>query len=169
MKILGIDPGPETSGVVLWSGSTVDFVQSECENLALERYLSTLDYDEAVIEDVVFYSLPVETVQEDGSTTKHFSGVGKSTFDTCKEIGRLSALLELHRKVYLLIPRPQIIRTLLGKQSGASTGILNARVRELLGEKGTKKAPGPLYGMSGNHAWSALALIAAYLELQKGA
>jgi hypothetical protein len=56
----------------------------------------------------------------------------------------------------MLIARQQV-KKFLGLPGSANDKAVNAALRLRLGEKGTKKQPGPTFGVS-THAWAALAV-----------
>jgi len=56
----------------------------------------------------------------------------------------------------LLISRRDV-KKFLGLPGSANDAKVNARLREVVGEKGTKAKPGPTFGVS-SHAWAALAV-----------
>ncbi len=186
-QLLVIDPGPEKSGIVvvdsvfredgtcdvLASGepdtfSIVDWVWNRCasvQSLHVEDASELWELDGVVCEDIVSMG----------------KMVGRSTFSTCKVIGRLQ---EAYRGVFggdmPLISRRDVKTVLAGGTTlkgdkGARvkvtdaviSGIIKVRYPETGGGKtpsvGTKGSPGPLYGIKG-HAWQALAVALTYLE-----
>jgi len=88
--------------------------------------------------------------------------VGKEVFETCYMIGRLMEVLRLSssiRRVY----RQDVKLALCGSVRAKDSNIRQSLI-DRLGPPGTKKAPGPTYGVSG-HAWAALAV--AWYAAQK--
>jgi hypothetical protein len=76
--------------------------------------------------------------------------VGQEVFRTVFQIGRMQQQLGPVR----LIPRRDVKLTLCGSARAKDTNIRQALI-DAIGEVGTKKNPGPLYGVSG-HYWAAL-------------
>jgi hypothetical protein len=76
--------------------------------------------------------------------------VGQEVFRTVFQIGRMQQQLGPVR----LIPRRDVKLTLCGSARAKDTNIRQALI-DAIGEVGTKKNPGPLYGVAG-HYWAAL-------------
>jgi hypothetical protein len=67
--------------------------------------------------------------------------------------------------VVRLIPRRDVKLTLCGSARAKDTNIRQALI-DALGEVGTKKNPGPLYGVSG-HYWAALGVAYTASQFEK--
>jgi len=85
--------------------------------------------------------------------------VGSTTFDTCRWVGRFEQSLA--------IPRWEVKRHWCGRPAAADQNVRAAVVERFGGTtkaaKGTKKKPGPLYGVK-SHIWQAVALAVCYAE-----
>lgn len=145
MIVLGIDPGSEQSGVVLWDSENNVVVQaSVIINSVVLIVISGNGIP--VLPDLV----AIERIRGYGITA------GNDTFDTCEWVGRFeqAALAEAFRVVK--VPRKDVKRHLCGNTTTNDKYVRQALI-DRFGAVGTKKAPGPLYGISG-HMWSALAV-----------
>jgi len=140
MSILAIDPGTTESGfVVLDEGRVTDsgFVPNPVLRTMLMGRLSFLEATTIAIEMIASYGMPV----------------GKETFETCLWIGRF---IERSRVEPVLVYRKDVKVHLCGTVKAKDGNIRQALV-DKYGPQGTKKAPGPTYGISG-HLWAALAV-----------
>ena len=153
VNIIGIDPGPTQSAAVVMCTALampiVDMVQEPNEKfLAIMReYREKLAPDIVAIEDVTYYGL----------------SVGRDVFDTLKIIGRLQEMFDgKHR----LVSYPDIAVHFCGQRGGVKTSNINQVLISRRGPKGTKKAPGILYGIR-EHVWSALAVAQYWIENNK--
>lgn len=148
--ILAIDPGPTTSGWVLYDNGIYPQV-IECGQEAdldtvfriLGRCLSERGVEVVAIERVQSYGIS-----------------GASLLETSEVVGRLwQRALDVGFSVRL-VRRLQVLSALNVTGKGNKDSLVRHRLMEIhggSGSVGTKKAPGPLYGVSG-HAWSALAV-----------
>lgn len=96
----------------------------------------------------------------------NFGGkLGKPLLQTATQVGRLAEMATFWGRRWTVITQPDVKRTICGRID-LKDGAVNDCIREHVGgDKGTKKAPGPLYGVGG-HAWSAVAVaIAASIQL----
>ncbi|MAF51034.1 MAG: hypothetical protein CMH64_02990 [Nanoarchaeota archaeon] len=141
--IYGIDVGSEKSGICIWD------TQKQKILCADDQYPNHMVAQQSahyyVIEDIKSYGMPV----------------GKTTFDTCKAIGRFQERMEKKQKSYALIFKSDIqlhfCHTTKAKDANVKRVLLDR-----FGEKGTKKNQGITYGLK-NHSWDAFALC-VYLE-----
>lgn len=143
MIILGIDPGPKESGYILWDSDLKAIVKEEVgheANLGILYKLSELSIKYVAIEQIRGYGVVA----------------GDDTFDTCEWIGRFKQRAMDCGRNCLLIPRKEIKLHLCGNTTTNDKYVRQALI-DRFGQVGTKKNPGPLYGISG-HAWSALAV-----------
>jgi len=177
MRILAIDPGPESSGVVIYD-SDEHAVELACEmdNGELIGELETAGpgpytADHLVIEDIVSYGM----------------AVGKSTFETVKWMGRFDYAWahsggEHYERPFSYLNRRDIKTVICGgstyrdPRTGAQVGVKDKHIRAALLERfpatgggktpeiGVKANPGPLYGVKG-HAFSALAVALAWTDI----
>ncbi len=138
--VIGIDPGPTESAVVVLNGDVVGDKYEE-RNGALAVRLATLA-DQVAIEDFVGYgkSLAWESIE-----TIKWIGIFRHCAANAIEISR-----------------PDVKRHLCGVTSVGDPAVSDALCRRWGsgGRKaavGTKTAPGPLHGIKG-HLWAALAV-----------
>lgn len=132
MIYFGIDPGPVTSTAVAFDGQRVTKV---LELPPVELALA-IEFDQVACEWVECFGM----------------AVGKEVFQTVYNIGLLAGCMRDMR----LIPRRDV-KLNLCRSSRAKDGNVRQALIDRLGPVGTKKAPGPCYGVSG-HAWAALAV-----------
>lgn len=139
--ILAIDPGPTRSAWVVWDGRRV--VDSAwCENALVRDVIhDNLRYCQVAIEMIASYGM----------------AVGAEVFQTCVEIGRF---LEVSRGSASLVFRRDVKMHLCGSARAKDANIRQALI-DRLGPVGTKKTPGPLYGVK-SHIWAALAVAVTY-------
>lgn len=154
--ILCVDPGPVSSGVVVYDGKSVLEAYPNMDNEDFIESLCFEDYstNRIVIEWISSYGMPV----------------GRDIFDTCLWIGRF---IERFGRPYDLVYRKDVKLTLCNNMRAKDANIRQAildRFPATGGGKtpqiGTKNKPGPLYGIS-KHAWSALALGLTWFEQNK--
>lgn len=170
MIAIGIDPGPENSGYVVWNMDRHKVDKAgEKQNHDLLVNLRCIED----IEDKLFsgYRLFIETIEPMGLR------VGRSTFDTMRWVGRFQEAWENRTgEPARLVSRGDEKIVLCGRKTyrdprtGKSKAVSDAEIRHALINmfppgKGTKKAHGPLYGVSG-HAWSALAVVITGLRTE---
>lgn len=139
MTIFAIDPGTTESGWVLFNGSGV-IDSGVADNHDVLRWVQAgQDAD----------MLAIEMIAGMGMT------VGQTTFETVRWIGRFQQAWRDPEAVRLVYRR-EVKQKLCGSQQAKDKNIRQALL-DLVGPAGTKKAPGPTYGVS-SHAWSALAV-----------
>ena len=89
--------------------------------------------------------------------------VGKEVFETCEWIGRFREAWRQGRgRLPILIYRKDVKIHLCGTPKAKDPNIRQALI-DKLGPQGTKKAPGPTYGVR-SHAWTALAVAVTAME-----
>ena len=147
MIVLAIDPGPKTSGVVAYGiekGLTYAASKASIDD-ALE-VIGFQGVGLVAIERVQSYGIP-----------------GGTLLETSEVVGRLQQrAIDMGLPVTLLYRR-EVLQWLDVAGKGNRDALVKERLSEMHGCRGwrqavgTKKAPGPLYGVSG-HAWSALAV-----------
>ncbi len=144
MRVLAIDPGSKMSGYVLWDTDTLKALSmAHTPNEVIERLIdkeSTETIDCIAIERIRGYGIVA----------------GDDTFDTCEWIGVFKKSAEIRNIPVHLIPRKDIKRHLCGNTTTNDKYIRQALI-DRYGEVGTKRKPGPLFGISG-HLWAALAV-----------
>lgn len=151
MRILGIDPGPSTSGYVIYDAEARRVVRakSEVSNIDLVTCLEQTFYDCDDVDVCV-----IEMIHNQGRTI-----VGQTVFDTCVWIGRFVQAWDGVDDAILML-RSRVKMAICGSMRAKDANI-RAALTDLLGAPGTKKNPGPTYGVTG-HAWQALAVCVAY-------
>lgn len=139
MVIFAIDPGTTESGWILFDGSTV-IDSGVAPNHDLLRWVQAGQGADM---------LAIEMIAGMGMT------VGQTTFETVRWIGRFQQAWKDPESVRLVYRR-EVKQRLCGNQQAKDKNIRQALI-DLVGAQGTKRAPGPTYGVS-SHAWSALAV-----------
>lgn len=159
MKILGIDPGTTESGWVIYDTEKHSIIDKGIwNNEKVLDAISAFYFDVLSIEMVASYGMPV----------------GKETFETVYWIGRFAQLSEsINRYV-----RRYYKKTDINPSICFNANVKDAMIRRALldmfpktgGGKepsiGTKKQPGPLYGIN-SHMFPALAVALTH-ALKKG-
>lgn len=144
--IFAIDPGSEQSAFVLWDGKQI-----------LDRSIMANEELRSVLYALPFaHSIAIEMIASYGMA------VGAEVFETCVWIGRF-----IEARPYP--PPSRYFRRDIKLHLCQSARAKDANVRQALidkiGPPGTKKKPGPTYGMK-SHLWAALAvaIYAAHAE-----
>ena len=157
MNVLAIDPGPKVSGwVILEKGSL--------KVLASGRATPT----EGVIEMVDIAASGHIVRDENGlmhivddvaceMIASYGMAVGAEVFETCLQIGRICHAWEYGTSGRVTLVKRQEAKMHLCHSPKAKDANVMQALKDKLGEVGTKKNPGPLYGIS-KHAWAALAV-----------
>lgn len=181
MRILAIDPGTDHSGVVLYDADAHEVLwrHDAYDNDELALWIRACRAGRST-DSLQFTFLAIEDIESYGMA------VGKSTFITCKWIGRFIEAWSGEpplRRVAHLIPRRDVKLNLCGgatyRDPMAGTlrkvgdkeikGALRDRFPATGGGKnpvvGIKSKPGPLYGIK-SHAWSALAIAITYVDTE---
>lgn len=153
--IIGVDPGTETSGVVHIQlvMNRVMFSESEQPNsLVKMNILNPSKHVAAIVcEWIEHYGKDIHP--------------GAETFHTCRWIGRFEEAAYQAGLPFRLVTRREVKLHLCGTARADDAAIRTALI-DRLGGKGTKRLPGPLYGVSG-HAWAALAVALTFADKQK--
>jgi len=150
MVILAIDPGPEKSAWVLYnSDSQEPIVQmgiEENDDLILRALNEEfeIEIDEVVIEMVASYGM----------------AVGASVFETCVTIGRF---VQLFNRLPVNMMYRKDVKMHLCQSMRAKDANIRQALLDRLGPQGTKKNPGPTYGIS-KDIWSALAVAVTFAD-----
>jgi hypothetical protein len=146
--ILGLDPGPRICGICEYD-PRVRRVFSSISDASVEYALQMLDSNP--------YVVAIERVQATGQIA------GNEVLWTAEVSARLyQRALDYGYEAEWLYRR-EVLRILDVTGAGNRDSLVRARLLEMHGgpeAKGTKRAPGPLYGLSG-HGWAALALAVA--------
>lgn len=144
MRILAIDPGTDQSGWVIYEGRAV-LDKGVSDN---ETMLSILREQKGRCD-----LLAVEMIASYGMA------VGREVFETCVFIGRLlEAWNGKHRMVYR-----QEVKLHMCKSPRAKDANVRQALIDMLGAPGSKKNPGPTFGVS-SHAWQALGVAVTAAE-----
>ena len=156
MILLGLDPGPEHSGLVLYDITNTPFV------VAAQSRIAWADVRTWVREHRP-YRVVCERTQAGPPSTQ--------VVRTTEVIGRCMELCDQLDQPAAFIPRRDVLQAL----GCATKGNKDALVRQALielhgGDKaralGDRRKPGPLYGVT-SHAWAALAIAVTY-NIQNG-
>lgn len=151
---MGLDPGTTHSQFVIYGDGRVidkDFLQNSVLVSMLPQ-IGTSKHapDFACIEMVASFGM----------------AVGKEVFETCRWIGRFEQQLVNAGISPRLIYRNEVKLHLCNSVRAKDPNIRQALLDRWGGRElavGTKKAPGPLYGVS-SHAWAALALAVTFAD-----
>lgn len=155
-SILAIDPGPTESGfVVMKHGKITEhgIIDSKDVRALLARFRHTVV---AGAEPKQFPIVAIEMIACYGMA------VGAEVFDTCLWIGEFRGYMR--PQPVTLCYRKDIKLHLCGTTKAKDPNVRQALI-DRLGKPGTKKNPGPTYGIR-SHMWSALA-VAVYAADQQ--
>lgn len=147
MKILAVDPGNHESGWVVYDTgkvlhSGVSSNDSLLNKLQVNAHAATVDV------------LAIEMMKARGMP------VSNDEMETLVWIGRYQQAWPTPNEV-ILAYRADVKMHLCGSMTAKDANVA-AALREIVGPKGTKKKPGPTFGVA-SHAWAALA-VAVYVE-----
>lgn len=150
MNIIGIDPGTNDGAVVVWDTLQRQIVFHEImpNNELLEWLRNQDDAEDVSCETIMSYG----------------QRVGAETFETCFFIGRVMEICHRRKQRFTPVKRKDVIMVHCASNK-ASDADVRAAMIAYVGQPGSKKAPGPTYGIS-SHTWSALA-IATFLQAQE--
>ena len=140
MTVLGIDPGPEQTAFAWFDGTRPGLnglVKNE-EMLALLAQHQTYGAN-IWCEDIASYGM----------------AVGASVFSTCIWIGRYWQRCVDHARFNRVYRRD--VKLHLCHSPRAKDGNVRVALIDRIGPQGTKRAPGPTYGIR-SHVWAALAV-----------
>ena len=151
MRILGIDPGPERCGVVVYCTTERRCIFAQVldtEPLLFRRFKSLV-----VLHDVELVG--IERVQSYGIA-------GGSLLRTSEVVGRLWQSAIALEVAMRLVYRREVLSALDVSGKGSRDALVRARLLEMHGGTrsaacGKKASPGPLYGVA-SHSWAALAV-----------
>jgi hypothetical protein len=152
--ILALDPGTTETGWALLDGRAVidSGVMPNADMLGALKRHSFVDAEctSLAIEMIASYGMPV----------------GREVFETCVWIGRFVQAWPEPEAVRLVY-RKDVKLHLCGNPRAKDPNIRQALL-DKLGPQGTKKAPGPTYGVK-SHAWAALAVAVTAAETRAAA
>jgi hypothetical protein len=145
--VLGVDPGTVQTAYALWDGKKVlecDIVPNPqmLDLLCGERWASVPLF----VEMIASYGMPV----------------GKEIFETVLWIGRFVQVWDIKELPWKLVYR-HAIKLHHCRSAKAKDPNVSQALRDRFGQVGTKKHPGPLYGVK-KDIWSALAVASYSLE-----
>lgn len=144
MLILALDPGPvETGWVVFDTGLCRPVESGVTSNVDMLAQMARLKY----IGNPSGGRLAIEMIASYGMA------VGKDVFETCVWIGRFMQAWHTPEDVQLVYRRD--VKMHLCNSPKAKDANVRQALIDLIGPQGTKKAPGPTYGVK-SHAWAAL-------------
>lgn len=155
MRIIAIDPGPLSSA---WLQYEAGLVAERPELLNNNGLLQVLNYDTTIAP----HHLAIEMVDSYGMP------VGKSIFETVLWTGRF---IEAWGGPFTLVYRREVKQVLCGNARAKDANVRQAVIDRFpaqgggkVPQIGTKKQPGPLYGIK-RDLWSALAVAITWTEL----
>lgn len=156
MIVYGIDPGLSASGLAVLDSKErrVTVSDARVSHAEARRHLFLIAGSDQVV-------VAIEQLQFYGA------GMGADTITTAEETGRY---LEALGRPAIRLSRPTIKAWLTGKANTKDAHVRAALLDRFGGEraaKGSKAAPGPLFGVS-SHAWAALAVAVVAAERELG-
>jgi hypothetical protein len=140
--ILGIDPGPKESAYVLYENGVIHEHGYKLNETILCEDIPRLRFSEVVIEWIEGYGM----------------SVGKETFETCRWVGRFEQAAGGAQRI-----GRKAIKSHLCNTTAAKDKDIRAALIDRFGEPGTKKNPGPTYGLVGDE-WSALSVAVTWAD-----
>lgn len=143
MTVIAIDPGPKESALIVWDGQRIHKYTIAPNTEVLARLGVHLDSDMLAVEMIASYGM----------------AVGREVFETCVWIGRFVERFQPGK--FQLVYRKDVKIHHCQSMRATDSNIRQALL-DKYGEQGTKKAPGPTYGLK-KHLWSAFA-IATYVS-----
>ena len=150
--IVGIDPGPRESAIVAFDGERV-LSAEDVANEEVADVIRRMD-DIEIIEDV-----SIEWIESFGMA------VGASVFETVFAIGSITRQTQFYGFDVRLVPRRDVKINICKSPKAKDANIRQALI-DRFGVVGTKKNPGPLFGIS-KHRWAALAIAVTAFDLPK--
>jgi hypothetical protein len=136
--VVGVDPGTDKSAFAIFDGRKVisHGIEENCHLLTYSMWARKQVYCEMI--------------------ASYGMAVGASVFSTCVWIGRFIQNATVQGGNVDLVFRRDI-KLLLCNSARAKDGNVRQALLDRLGPQGTKKAPGPTYGVK-SHEWAALAV-----------
>jgi len=158
MRILGIDPGNrESAYCFIENGKPTDFAKVSNAVMRERIYYRWIYPYVAVVEQVAGMGM----------------AVGKDVFETVWWSGRFFEVLTAMNMLVHRVPRRDVKLHFCGSARAKDSNIITALVdrydpERIYGKygKGTKKNPGPLFGMS-KDVWQALAVGLTWIDCHK--
>lgn len=151
LRIMAIDPGPVQSAWVLWDGMTI----LDHGKVPNEELISLLGDREDFSDPC--HIVAIEMIASYGMA------VGQSVFETCVWIGRFQQTAINRGMPVELIPRREVKLHLCNSVKAKDANVRQALL-DKVGPQGTKKQPGPTFGIKADE-WAALSVaVTAYDE-----
>ena len=145
MRVLAIDPGNEQSAWVEWDGQTIRN-HGKGPNADVLEVIPACNPDVLAVEEICSFGMPV----------------GREVFHTCIWTGRFLQVAESFNIPYELIPRREVKLYLCNSLRAKDSNVRQALI-DKVGPQGTKKHPGPTYGIKAD-TWQALGLAVTALQ-----
>lgn len=142
--ILAVDPGPIVQSFVIFDGNHV----VSTGNVSVEELCVILRENPGLLAACEY----IDCIG---------MAVGSEVFATVFNVGRLYSSATIMR----LIPRRDIKLHLCGSHRAKDANVRQALI-DKVGPVGTKKHPGPCYGVA-NHIWSALAVAVTATDCER--
>lgn len=162
-KIIGVDPGPVESALVIWdSDAKKILVAFKDTNDKILSYLKLVCADFCVIEMVQSFGL---SVGKEVFETVYFIGRYAEAWDQAKiNPGILPDDYEFHpaERIYRSDVKMHLCHSMRAKDSNIRQALIDR-----LGKPGTKKQSGATYGIAGD-LWSALAVAVVWADKKGG-
>lgn len=130
MTVLGIDPGPKESAYVVWDGSKVIEAGKIPSANILDLEPDAKGWELVAIECCTGYGMQV----------------GQETFETIRWEGKYEYVFE-HLVNTRRVSRKEVKR-LLCENATANDKFVRQALIDRIGPQGTKRAPGPLFGIT---------------------
>ena len=167
MLILGIDPGPNASGVVVYDSVARRVIHSDKTATETDIGLLLIPTHKFRLAHII--------IERPAAMGPMGAGKVGHMLDTAWAAGRLEAIAERANSTGTTVhtlTRREVVRH-LGVMSGKGSADARVRAACIADHGGTQRAavgvkrePGPLYGVS-SHSWQALGLVLAWLEINK--
>lgn len=141
-NLIAIDPGTTDGAYVVWDIGAAKVVEAKIlPNDKLIEFIKQQQFtDKVFCEMIASYGM----------------AVGKETFETCVWIGRCEQVCLdrgwTFQRVYRMDVKMHHCHSMKAKDANIRQALIDR-----LGIQGTKRQPGPLYGIA-SHMWSALAI-----------
>jgi hypothetical protein len=150
--ILAIDPGPVESAWLKWDNNLKKVIACDIEPndklfvVITQFIIDHKDIGQIVIEEIACYGM----------------AVGKEVFLTCRWSGRFEQEAFRQDSIVEYLPRRECKINLCQSMKAKDTNIRQALI-DRFGVQGTKKNPGPLYGVT-NDKLAALAVAVTWCD-----
>jgi len=155
MIIVAIDPGTTESGYVAWDAIIAELI--EFDKIDNQYLLEVIDRLNGMHKNLIY---AIEEFKSFGMP------MGQTTINSILWSGRFyERIKNNHSGDIYMVPRKTYV-TELCSVARAKDGNVSRRLKNLFGEKGTKKNPGKLYGMKSD-CWRALGM-AVYVATLNG-